>query len=200
MNVNDLFTAGLLVASLLVGFHQVTHAQGVGVGTATPQAKLHVAGNVRIDTATTVLLTKRIATLDSLGVVHSMPFDSLKKQFGGATGLTAYSQEVDAMTSTTSNVPQVRVTLTLPPGTYLITGYFEAFNSNLDAGVRATFREGVRELGYGIVWSNSSTFGTWSSTGIVSPTVSTEYVLLWSSWPAGTTSYIRRARIIALKV
>lgn len=194
-----LLTGVLMIATIVI------HAQRVGIRTSNPQATLHVAGTLRVDTATTVLSTKKIMTMDSSGMVHTLSFDSLKQQItsglsGGGSGVVLYQQEENALTSTTSNIPQVRVTLTLPPGTYLMVGYFEAYNSNIDAGVRATFREGVGELAYGIVWSNSSTFGTWSATRIVSPTVPTDYTLLWSSWPGGTTSHIRRARILALKI
>ncbi|MEI8224071.1 MAG: hypothetical protein WCG20_03025 [bacterium] len=174
----------------------VTHAQGVGIGTANPQAKLHVAGTVRIDTATRVTTTKDLATLDSLGVVHRFSIDSIKKQ----TAQTFYYQEVNPIATNTSVAYQTRVSLSLPPGTYLLCAYAEIMNSVYDAGVRMWLLEGSVDLAYAIAYSNTSTFGSWSVFRMVSPTVTTTYGLGYSSWPGNTTSSIRRARMYAIKL
>lgn len=188
-----------IITFIIIGTRD-TFAQGVGIGTANPQAKLHVAGNIRIDSAQTVLAASRVAVLSPVGVLQSMPFDSLKKQMAAPQTVSWYSQEVPAQSSTTLNSPQARATLNLPAGTYVIFAYCEVFNSNVDAGVRAWFYEGGTELSFGIVYSNTSTYGSWSTVKTVSPVTNTNYTLSYSSWPNGTTSFIRRARIIALKL
>lgn len=188
----------VLVILMQLLFYYVSQGQGrVGIGTATPQAKLHVVGNLRIDTVTTLMTPPRIATLDSLGVVHSYPFDSLT---GHMESMVTYSEEVDAVATTYSDVPQVRVTLDLSPGSYIIFAYCEVFNTSFDAGVRAWFYEAGTELAWGIVYSNTATFGSWSTFRMVNPGITTSYSLSWSSWPNATPSLIRRARIIALKL
>lgn len=174
----------------------IAQGQGVGIGTANPQAKLHVAGTVRIDTATRVTTTKDLASLDSLGIIHRFSIDSLKKQLTQ----TMYYQEVNPIGTTTSTNSQSRVTVTLPPGTYILFGYAEIMNSTYDAGVRMWLFEGATEIAYAVPYSNSSTYGSWSVFRIVSPTVTTSYVLGYSSWPGGTTSSIRRARLCATKL
>ena len=174
----------------------VVDAQGVGIGTANPQAKLHVAGTVRIDTATRVTTTKDLAVFDSLGVVHRFSVDSIKKQ----STQTFYYQEVNSIATTTSTSYQSRVTITLPPGTYMVYGYAEIMNSTYDAGVRTWLFEGATELAYAVPYSNSSTFGSWSVFRMVTPAVTTTYILGYSSWPGGTTSSIRRARLYAIKL
>lgn len=186
-----------LVFLLAALFADASYGQYVGIGTSHPQAKLHVAGTLRVDTATNFLTAKRVAVLDSVGLLHSYPIDSLKKQ---GIAVTMYSQQVAAQASTTSSSPQTRVTLTLPAGTYLLFAYFEVYNSGIDAGVRAWLYEGSAEIAYGIVYSNTSTFGSWSTFQSVSPAMTTDYTLDYSSWPSGSTSFVRRARIIALLI
>ena len=191
---------------LLTGLLLVAQQNGkVGINTNNPQNTLHVAGTLRVDSAKVVTSTKRFAVLDSSGVIQSLSSDSVKSMMQSVGGLTNLSSMVsyasaEAQTSTTSTTMQTRVTLTLSAGTYLLFGYFEAYNTSVDAGVRGWLYEGATELAYGIVYSNTSTFGSWSAMKQVAPTVSTNYTLNWSSWPASTTSNIRRARLVAIKV
>lgn len=193
--VNVVITV-LLVIIFECAIWCVTHAQGVGIGTSNPQAKLHVAGTLRVDTATRVTTTKDLVALDSLGVVHRFSIDSLKKQ----SVPTYYYQEVNPVATTTSSNYQARVTITLPPGTYMLFGYAEITNSLIDAGVRMWLLEGSVDIAYGIAYSNTSTFGSWSVFRMVSPTVATNYALGYSSWPVNTISSIRRARLYAVKL
>lgn len=179
------------------------HAQGrVGIGTNNPQATLHVAGNLRVDTTLRALPTDRIATLDSAGTLRAISLDSLKKQMntGQSSGQVIFSEEITAQGSTTSSAPQSRVTLTLPPGNYLIFAYAEIFNASAIAGVRMWLFEGSTETGYAMPYSNTSTYGSWSCYRYVSLTAPTVITLSYSAWPGGTVSYIRRARLVALKI
>lgn len=179
------------------------HAQGqVGIGTSNPQAKLHVAGNLRVDSLPVSLITDRIATVDDSGILRTLSFDSLRNRIGNQSGgnATVFSQEVSAQGSTTSSTAQSRVTLTLPPGNYLLFAYAEIFNTTAIAGVRMWLFEGSTEIGYSMPYSNTSTYGSWSSFRYVSITTSTVITLSYSTWPAGSLSYIRRARLAALKL
>ena len=194
------FLKHVAVVILVILFELITYwtcdAQGVGVGTTNPQAMLHVAGNVRIDTVTAVGTTKKIVAIDSVGVLHTLLIDSLKK----SVVPILFSQEVNAQTSTQSSTLQPRVTLNLLPGTYLLFAYFEGYNVFQDAGVRAALYEGTTELAYSIVYANTSTYGSWNTFKVVSPTVATNYILYWGAWPNQSPAYIKRARIAALKI
>lgn len=199
---NDAFTRTVKIVTLLIIFecsmYFITEAQGrVGIGTNHPAATLEIAGTLRVDTARTVTSTHRIAVLDSVGLVGSLDFDSLRRQ-GGTVGLLY--QEVNAVATTTSNVAQPRVTLNLGPGTYIVFAYGEMYNTAIDAGVRAWLWEGATLLAYGIVYSNTSTYGSWSTMRVVIPTVTTTYTFSYASWPNNTPSFIRSARIIAVKI
>jgi hypothetical protein len=120
----------------------------------------------------------------------------------GPTGLDAipqvYYAEMEPITSMATQTLQVRVSLTLPPGNYLLQGYMEVYNQTVDAGVRAQIMRDTSEIAYGIVYSNTSTFGSWYAMKKVQVTTVSTYDLLWGSWPNGT-SYIRRARLVAVK-
>ena len=195
----------IIVLLLIFAFSSHARKGGVGINTANPKNTLHVAGTFRTDSAMAVKTTKRFAVLDSVGVLGSLDADSVKSMLQPSGGLMNLSSLIlyasnEASTTTTSASPQVRVTLTLPAGTYLLFGYFEAFNTNIDAGVRAWMYEGGTEIAWGIVYSNTSTYGSWSGMKQVAPSTQTDYTLDWSSWPNGTTSYIRRARLFAIKI
>lgn len=120
----------------------------------------------------------------------------------GPTGADAipqvYYAEMEPISSIATQTLQVRVSLTLPPGNYLLQGYLEAYNPTVDAGVRAQIMRDTSEIAYGIVYSNTSTFGSWYALKKVQVTTVSTYDLLWGSWPNGT-SYIRRARLVAVK-
>lgn len=196
---------GCMLAALLVQLltYYAAHAQGrVGIGTPHPQAKLHIAGNLIIDTVRMVSDAQYVLTRDTGGVVAAWSVDSLKNQL--TSGLTYSSQvitaEVAAQSSTTSNAAQSRVTLDLLPGSYLVSAYAETFNTASVAGVRMWLFEGAQEIAYGAAYSNTTTYGSWSAFRLISIIVPTTITLAYSSWPGGTLSYIRRARIVAIRV
>lgn len=179
----------------LLGY--MLHAQGVGIGTSYPKATLHVAGTVRVDSARVISRSQRFAVFDSVGEMRSLMMDSLKNQLGL---LNYQSKEVIGTAGTTSSSPQSRVTLTLDPGIYIVFAYCEVFNTSVDAGTRVWLHEGSTEIAFGVAYSNTSTFGSWTAFRVVNPTAITSYVLSYSSWPAGTTSQIRRVRLCAIKI
>lgn len=185
------------------------YSQGrVGIGTAHPQAKLHIAGNVIIDTVRLVNDAHSVLTRDTLGVVNSLPISVLKQLLvvNPDTGLVDtdtlhyISQEVIAQASTTSNVAQSRVVVVLTPGVYLLSAYAEVFNTAAVGGVRMWLFEGVTEIGYGAPYSNTTTYSSWTSFRVCTITTATTITLSYSSWPGGTTSFIRRARLVAIKL
>jgi hypothetical protein len=174
---------------------------GVGIGTNHPQATLHVAGTFKVDSVPVRTRAKRIALIDSSGLLCAVDVDTFKTSFQSqGSGLITYYICNNTQTSTATSSMQTRVTLTLPPGTYLLFSNCDVFNSSIDAGARVQLNEGASEIAYSIAYSNTGTYGSWSDMQQVSPTVSTTYSLMWGSWPTGTTSYIRRARIAALKI
>lgn len=197
--MKTIFSVLSLVVIILLSssINNTTSAQGVGIETLNPLATLHVAGTLRVDTLKSFPQATKIMVVDSQNVVRTVPVDSIRRS---SAAVSYFSASNEAQTSTTSSTPQTRVTLNLPAGKYVIFAYFEAYNTGYDAGARATFRGGATELGWGIVYSNTSTYGTWSSFAIVSPTVTTAYTLLYSTWPAGSTTFVRRARLVALKI
>jgi len=190
----------MFLTFLFVGFSSAQVGR-VGINTVNPQNTLHVAGTFRTDSAKTVTSTKRFAVLDSNGVLQSLPSDSLKSIFAN-TNLSSFvfyaSNETQANTS--SSTMQNKVTLSLPAGTYMVWSYFEAFNVNTNAGVRGTLAQDGTEIAYGELWSDISTYSPWNAMREITSTATTTIALEWGSWPNGTTSYIRRARIVALRV
>ena len=172
-------------------------AQGrVGINTNTPQATLHVAGTMRIDSVQLAVHTERILVLDSQNIVHTISADSFAK----SSPIVSYYAEAETIASTSSSVLQTRVSLVVPPGRYLLSAYCEAYNTSIASGVRAQVNEGVTEIAYGALYSDQNTFSPWSMMRCVTVAVPTTYTLLWGSWPAGNTSFIRRARLVALKL
>jgi hypothetical protein len=184
----------IILLGVTLGFVCVVCAQGVGIGTANPRAKLHVAGDLRIDSVKNLLNPKRIAVLDTSGIIYSLSIDSFSAK------VQSYYAEVETPTNTSTSVLQPRVSITVPPGTYLLTAYFEGYNPSIPSGVRGEVTEGSVEIAYGALYSDVNTYSPWNMMKRVVPAVTTTYTLLWASWPSGNPSYIRRARINALKI
>lgn len=183
--------------------YYAAHAQGrVGIGTAHPQARLHVAGNLIVDTVRTISTAQYLLARDTAGAIASVSVDSLKQEFLSGTSLIpqVISGEVAAQSTTTSNAPQARVVVSLSAGDYLVFAYAEVFNTAAVAGVRMWLFEGAQEIAYGAAYSNTTTYGSWSAFKVISVSAPTMVTLSYSSWPGGTTSYIRRARISAFKL
>lgn len=203
MNIGKMF---VFLAAVLGGAGSV-RGQGnrVGINTSHPAATLHVAGTFRVDTAAPVPTTGRFAVFDSAGMLRSLSADSIRNfvpaSLSAAQSLPlVYYAEDESPTSTTTSVLQTRVTLTLLPGTYLLFGYFEAYNPQVASGVRGQLNEDTTELSYGALYSDVNTYSPWSTMRWVSPSVPTTYRLMWASWPAGHPSFIRRARLCAIKI
>lgn len=191
----------LLLLLILSHCYLISFSQNVGIGTNNPKAKLHVAGNLRVDSTRSVMQTKRVAVLDSLGMLTSMDIDTFRKVMqGSVSSPVTYYSCINAQASTSTSTLQSRLALTLPPGTYLLFSNCDVFNSSVDAGARVQLNEGSSEIAYSIAYSNTGTFGSWSDMQQVSPTTATTYSLMWGSWPNGTTTYIRRARLSAIKI
>jgi hypothetical protein len=165
-------------------------------------AKLHIAGNLIVDSIPAVSDASYVLTRDGSGMVSAFSIDSLKQEL--LTSVSGSIQTVYSETattgSTTANTPQTRVSVLLPVGTYLVFAYAEIHNANVDAGVRMWFYLGTQETAYAIAYSNTSTFGSWNTFRVVTITSPMTVSLAYSSWPGGTTSFIRRARIVALKI
>lgn len=186
---------------LLISMNGFSQRGGVGIGTNNPQATLHVAGTFKVDSVKKLPSIKRVAVIDSAGMLCAVDVDTLKRVFQGiSSNPITYYVSSNTQTSTVTSSMQTRVTLTLPPGTYLLFSNCDVFNSSIDAGARVQLNEGTTEIAYSIAYSNTGTYGSWSDMQQVSPAATTTYSLMWGSWPTGTTSYIRRARISALKI
>lgn len=187
-----------------VCMYYVAHSQTgrVGIGTSQPMAKLHIAGNLIIDSIPNVSDASYLLTRDSLGIVAALSIDSFKQELvtSISTSIQTIYGETVANGSTTANTPQTRVSLLLPVGTYLVFAYAEIHNTTIDAGVRMWFFQGTQETAYSIIYSNTSTFGSWNTFRMMTVTSPITVSLAYSSWPGGTTSFIRRARIVALKI
>lgn len=180
-----------------------TNAQGrVGIGTSRPQARLHVAGNLIIDTVHKITNAQYVLAQDSAGVVSAVSVDSLKHEIVSEflSLPQATNVEVIAQASTTSHIAQPHTVINLLPGNYLVVAYAEVFNVSVASGVRMWLFEGAQEIAYGAVYSNTTTYSGWGAFRFVSITTPTTITLSYSSWPNGTVSYIRRARISAIKV
>lgn len=66
MNKLTALMIGLLLCNI------TTYAQNVGIGTTTPQTKLHVKGQVRIDTLQSGTAVDSLVTADNNGVLHKV--------------------------------------------------------------------------------------------------------------------------------
>lgn len=126
----------------------------------------------------------------------------------GATGPTGgggipivYYAENDSVDSTQSAIAITRISLTLPPGTYLLNAYCELYNSSYIAGVEAVLTDGTNVIGASYPWSGYEfrNFAGWSAMKKITISDTTTYYLKWNSVdPPGTDAFIRFARISAM--
>lgn len=175
-------------------------AQGVGIGTANPRARLHVAGNLRIDSVRTVAVPKRIAVLDTSGVVGSCDMDTLRKMVAQAASSGTLYFSADSVQSMFSNVPQTCLVFSLSPGSYLIFAQCEIYNSGYLYGSRVALSDSSgAEISYGVPYSAPGDFSPWSGGGMVTVHSKTFFrVQFWGAYY--TNTYVRRVRVSATRL
>ncbi len=193
----------LVIITTMFAFAKNLHAQNVGIGTNNPRSKLEVNGTCRIDTIKTSITSKKVLVQDSAtGNIGYIPIDSFKSSSGSGTTLpTVYYAENDSVTSTTSGTPITRITLTLQPGTYLISGWTETYNDTYNGGSNSCLVDDLgHTIGHGTPWSTFHQWGTWCISKKITITVATTYYLQWYSYdPPSSTCFVRNARIVALR-
>ena len=180
-------------------------AQNVGIGTSNPRAKLHVAGDLRIDSLRQISSSRvrKILTIDSSnGTVSYTPLDTLKGLLGSGggisfSGLVFFSENAVQATTTTSTTPQTRVSVTLGPGTYIIWASCEFANNYWYSGTFGVLTDGVTRFGDSNPYANS--WAPWGATKVATITTTTTFSLQWYVW-SGSVGTIQNARITALKI
>lgn len=191
-----------LIIALMIELiiYTAANAQGVGIGTANPRARLHVAGNLRIDSVRAVAVPKRIAVLDTAGVVAYCDIDTLGKRIGqpSAAGTLFFSR--DSIQSMFSNAPQTCLAFQLPAGSYLILAQCEVYNSGYLYGSRVALSDSSgAEISYSVPYSSPGDFSPWSGGGRVTVSSATWFrVQFWGIYY--TTTYIRRVRVSATRL
>lgn len=175
-------------------------AQGVGIGTANPQATLHVAGTVRIDSIRNVTLPKKIAVFDTAGVIGYSDIDSIRKTViqSGSSGILYFSS--DSVKSMSGNIPQTCMVFTLPAGSYALQAHCEIYNSGYLYASRVALSDSAgNEISYGVPYSSPGEFSPWSGGGSITIPITTYFrIQFWGAY--NTTTYIRRIRVIATKI
>jgi hypothetical protein len=175
-------------------------AQGkVGINTNVPQATLHVAGTVRVDSLLCMSNATTVAAFDSVGNLGQIELDSLKGLLSG-TGTSGWYWEEDSTVTTNSGNLTLRKSFILPPGRYCLTFYCEVRGGGGNGSVVLNVMEGNTLLGIGAPYCFYSQFCSWSYMKQVVLANATTFSLMWYSVTGGATSTMRVLHISAIKM
>ncbi len=112
----------------------------IGVGTSTPQAKLDIAGDLRIQTLSTTLTKNSVLIADNTGVVGSLPFTGNSNDVLRGDGTWA------PVSSATSDADWYKQGTTTPPSSIndsIYTNGWVGINSNPPRGILDIYGDGV---------------------------------------------------------
>lgn len=197
--MKQLITFVMIIA--LFAIAQKLSAQNVGIGTSNPRSKLEINGTCRIDTIKISTTSKKVLVQDSItGNIAYIPLDSIKSSSAVILPMVYYAEN-DSITSTASGTPITRLTITLQPGTYLISGWTETYNDTYNGGSNSCLVDNFgHTIGHGTPWSTFHQWGTWCISKKITITVATTYYLQWYSYdPPSSICFIRNARISAVR-
>lgn len=191
---------------LLALFSFATHflySQNVGIGTANPRSKLEINGTLRVDTIKPSLNSKKVVVVDSAtGNLGYIPVDSLKSSGSGGPSVFYYVEnDTPTSVSVSSATPQTKVSITIPPGNYLIQSYCEVYNDNYVPGVFVKLTDGSNTLASSVPYAYNGMYGSWCVLKKISVSSNSTYYLQWSCAQNNSgNSFIRNARISAIKI
>lgn len=173
---------------------------GVGIGTNNPQAKLHVAGTLRVDSIKAATNPTRFAVLDPTGTLQYFPVDSIKG-WVGEEGYEGFYLEQDSDVTTNAGNWVTRISFTLQPGAYAVNLYCEVTGGGGPGtgNVLLQLTNGISVIGSGNPYCRFAGYGSWSFMKRVVIATTTTYSLMWYSANAGATSTMRNLRISAVK-
>ncbi len=112
----------------------------IGVGTSTPQAKLDIAGDLRIQTLSTTITKNSVLVADNTGIVGALPFTGNSNDVLRGDGTWA------PISATSSDADWYKHGTTTPPSSIndsIYTNGWVGINSNPPRGILDIYGDGV---------------------------------------------------------
>lgn len=189
-----------ILASCLIQLctYYMSEAQNVGIGTNSPQATLHIAGTLRVDSLKPAF-PHTIVVLDSSGVFHSVPLDTLRSFLASAPAMSPFFYaSAEPVQSIQNDTFGTCLSITLPPGRYVIHAYCETYNASYANASRVKLSDtDGNDLAGDVPFCRQGMFSPCSMLAEVSTSASKTYRIQWCG-NYFTTTYVRRARILAM--